>query len=61
VDFVRDDPTRMVTSFTSSACILFDLETGAAVTRLDTDVGVVDSVRTTPFFSSTVSVLLRLG
>ena len=37
VDFVRDDPTRMVTSYTSAACLLFDLETGQAVTRLDTD------------------------
>merc|ERR1712071_71225 len=44
VDFVRDDPTRMVTSYTSAACLLFDLETGQAVTRLDTDQGVEDSV-----------------
>ena len=37
VDFVRDDPNRMVTSYTSAACIVFDLETGQPVTRLDTD------------------------
>ena len=37
VDFVRDDPNRMVTSYNSAACILFDLETGQPVTRLDTD------------------------
>ena len=37
VDFVRDDPSKMVTSYTSAACLLFDLETGQAVTRLDTD------------------------
>ncbi|XP_059350285.1 striatin-like isoform X2 [Daphnia carinata] len=44
VDFVRDDPNRMVTSYNSAACILFDLETGQPVTRLDTDKGVEDSV-----------------
>ena len=37
VDFVRDDLNRMVTSYNSAACILFDLETGQPVTRLDTD------------------------
>ncbi|XP_046649582.1 striatin-like isoform X2 [Daphnia pulicaria] len=44
VDFVRDDLNRMVTSYNSAACILFDLETGQPVTRLDTDKGVEDSV-----------------
>jgi len=44
VDFVRDDPSKMVTSYTSAACLLFDLETGQAVTRLDTDQGVEDSI-----------------
>ena len=44
VDFVRDDSSRMVTSYTSAACLLFDLETGKVVTRLDTDQGVEDSV-----------------
>ena len=44
VDFVRDDPNKMVTSYTSAGCVLFDLETGQAVTRLDTDQGVEDSV-----------------
>ena len=34
----------MVTSFTSAACVLFDLETCKAVTRLDTDQGVDSSV-----------------
>ena len=37
VDFVRDDHSRIVTSYTSAACVLFDLETTKAVTRLDTD------------------------
>lgn len=37
MDFVRDDLNRMVTSYNSAACILFDLETGQPVTRLDTD------------------------
>ena len=44
VDFVRDDPNKMVTSYTSAACLIYDLETGVAVTRLDTDQGVEDSV-----------------
>lgn len=44
VDFVRDDPNRMVSSYTSAACLIYDLETGVAVTRLDTDQGVEDSV-----------------
>lgn len=34
---MRDDPNKMVTSYTSAGCVLFDLETGQAVTRLDTD------------------------
>lgn len=37
VDFVRDNLNQMVTSYNSAACILFDLETGQPVTRLETD------------------------
>lgn len=37
VDFVRDDPNKMVTSYTSAAGIIFDVETGQQVIRLDTD------------------------
>ncbi|KAI9561786.1 hypothetical protein GHT06_012747 [Daphnia sinensis] len=44
VDFVRDNLNQMVTSYNSAACILFDLETGQPVTRLETDKGVEDSV-----------------
>lgn len=37
VDFVRDDPNRMVTSYNSAASVIFDVETGQQVMRLDTD------------------------
>ncbi|XP_064484643.1 striatin-3-like isoform X1 [Ornithodoros turicata] len=37
VDFVRSDPTQMTVAYTSSHCVLFDLETGKPVLRLDSD------------------------
>ena len=37
VDFIRDDPNRMVTSYNSAAGIIYDVETGQQVMRLDTD------------------------
>ncbi|XP_023018295.1 connector of kinase to AP-1 [Leptinotarsa decemlineata] len=35
VDFVRDEPNRIVASYSSSHCVIFDTETGKAVTRLE--------------------------
>ncbi|GLH12177.1 Lissencephaly-1 homolog [Gryllus bimaculatus] len=36
VDFVRDENTRMVAAFSSAHCIVYDLETGKQVVRLET-------------------------
>lgn len=44
VDFIRDDPNRMVTSYNSAAGIIYDVETGQQVMRLDTDKGVDDTL-----------------
>lgn len=35
VDFVRDEPNRIVASFASSHCVIFDVETGKPVVRLE--------------------------
>lgn len=35
VDFVRDEPNRMVTAFASSHCVIYDLETAKPVIRLE--------------------------
>ncbi|KAK9496640.1 hypothetical protein O3M35_013080 [Rhynocoris fuscipes] len=34
-DFVRDEADKMVAAFTSGHCVLFDLETGKSITRLE--------------------------
>ncbi|XP_022235174.1 striatin-3-like [Limulus polyphemus] len=36
-DFVRCDPAQMVVAYTSSSAVIFDLETGKIVLRLDSD------------------------
>ena len=35
VDFVRDEPNRMVSAFSSSHCVIYDLETAKPVVRLE--------------------------
>lgn len=35
VDFVRDEPNRMVAAFSSSHCVIYDLETAKPVVRLE--------------------------
>lgn len=37
VDFVYESSNQFVTSFNSASCVIYDLETGKTVTRLDTD------------------------
>ncbi|XP_073988906.1 connector of kinase to AP-1 [Rhodnius prolixus] len=40
-DFVRDETDKMVAAFTSGHCVLFDLETGKPVTRLESSPEIV--------------------
>ena len=35
MDFVRDEPNRIVASYTSSHCVIFDSEAGKPVLRLE--------------------------
>jgi striatin 1/3/4 len=36
VDFIRDEPNRMVAAYNSAHCIVYDLESGKPVVRLET-------------------------
>jgi hypothetical protein len=36
VDFIRDEPNRMVAAYNSANCIVYDLESGKSVVRLET-------------------------
>jgi striatin 1/3/4 len=36
VDWVRDDPKHMVTAYSNAECIIYDIETGKAIIKLDT-------------------------
>ncbi|KAK3929953.1 Striatin-3 [Frankliniella fusca] len=44
VDFVRDEPNRMVTAFSSSHCVIYDLETTKPVVRLESSQEVLNNV-----------------
>ena len=35
VDWVYEDPSHMVTGFSNAACIIYDIETGKTVIRMD--------------------------
>ena len=36
VDWVYEDPSHMVTGYSNAACIIYDIETGKSVVRMDT-------------------------
>ena len=36
VDWVYEDPAHMVTGYSNAACIIYDIETGKSVVRMDT-------------------------
>ena len=36
VDWVYEDPSHMVTGYSNAACIIYDIETGKSVIRMDT-------------------------
>jgi len=36
VDFIRDEPNRMVAAYNSAHCVVYDLESGKPVVRLET-------------------------
>ncbi|XP_071454671.1 striatin-3 [Hetaerina americana] len=44
VDFVRDEPNRMVAAYSSSHCVIYDLETAKPVVRLETTQDVENNV-----------------
>ncbi|XP_034230279.1 striatin-3 [Thrips palmi] len=44
VDFVRDEPNRMVAAFSSSHCVIYDLETAKPVVRLESSQEVLNNV-----------------
>ncbi|XP_067009673.2 striatin-3 [Anabrus simplex] len=44
VDFVRDEPNRMVTAYNSAHCIVYDLEVGKPLMRLETNLEVDNNV-----------------
>ncbi|KAL1117935.1 hypothetical protein AAG570_004248 [Ranatra chinensis] len=41
VDFVRDEADKMVAAYTSGHCVVFDLETGKQITRLESSQDVI--------------------
>lgn len=43
MDFVRDEPNRVVASYSSSHCVIFDTETGKPTTRLEASLEGVNS------------------
>ena len=36
VDWVYEDPAHMVTGYSNAACIIYDIETGKSIMRMDT-------------------------
>jgi hypothetical protein len=55
VDFIRDEPNRMVAAYNSAHCIVYDLESGKPVVRLETT-----QVNRFVLLSMTCKILMRI-
>lgn len=61
IDWVYEDPSHMVAGYTNAACIIYDIETGKSIVRMETlqdgtsDIGAITCVRSHPTLPLTIT------